>query len=307
MTVHLLPPGIEVFERGWLSANNIFHYGEDDVSLVDSGYCAHQKLTLDLVGNALKKHGLSNLNKLVNTHLHSDHCGGNAALVKEYGCAVFIPSAEELAVKNWDSALLSYDNLGQECPQFVHHGLLVPGEQILLGRYLWKILAAPGHDPHSIMLYQADHRILISADALWEEGFGVIFPELWGEAGFEEVAQTLDLIETMPVELVIPGHGAPFVDVKKSLETARSRLDYLASDPDRNARHGAKVLLKYRLLEWRSRNIAQVNEWIMNTPALISAAKLLNMDMAEFAQWLPKSLVKSGAATIEGETLIDLS
>ena len=156
------------------------------------------------------------------------------------------------------------------------------------------------------MLYQADHRILISADALWEEGFGVIFPELWGEAGFEEVAQTLDLIETLPVDLVIPGHGAPFTDVTKSLETARSRLDYLASDPDRNARHGAKVLLKYRLLEWRSRNIAQVNEWIINTPALISAAKLLNMDMDEFVQWLPKSLVKSGAAKIEGETLFDL-
>ena len=39
--MHLLPPGIEVFERGWLSANNVFHFGENDVSLVDSGYCAH--------------------------------------------------------------------------------------------------------------------------------------------------------------------------------------------------------------------------------------------------------------------------
>ncbi|MBU3538058.1 MBL fold metallo-hydrolase [Polynucleobacter sp. UK-Gri1-W3] len=307
MTTHLLPPGIEVFERGWLSANNIFHFGTEDVSLVDSGYCAHQNLTVDLVRNALHKHGLPNLNKLVNTHLHSDHCGGNAALAKEFNCQVYIPAAEEIAVKNWDSALLSYDNLGQECPQFVHQKVLIPGEDILLGRYIWKILAAPGHDPHSIMLYQADHRILISADALWEEGFGVIFPELWGEAGFEEVAQTLDLIETFPVNLVIPGHGAPFTDVAKSLATARSRLDYLASDPDRNARHGAKVLLKYRLLEWRSRDVSQVNDWIANTPALISAAKLLNMDINEFIQWLPKALVKSGAAKLEDETLIDLA
>jgi glyoxylase-like metal-dependent hydrolase (beta-lactamase superfamily II) len=307
MTAHLLPPGIEVFERGWLSANNIFHYGEADVSLVDSGYYAHQNLTLDLVANALKKHRLPKLNKLVNTHLHSDHCGGNAALTKEFDCKVLIPSAEELAVKNWDSDLLSYENLGQECPQFSHHGLLVPGEEILLGRYLWRILAAPGHDPHSIMLYQADHCILISADALWEEGFGVIFPELWGEAGFEEVAQTLDLIESLPVSLVIPGHGTPFIDVQKSLDGARSRLDYLASDPDRNARHGAKVLLKYRLIEWRSRNISQVNDWITKTPALISAANLLNMEMSDFVQWLPKALVKSGAAKLEGETLVDLA
>ena len=307
MTTHLLPPGIEVFERGWLSANNIFHFGQEDVSLVDSGYCAHQNLTLDLVRNALKKHHLPSLNKLVNTHLHSDHCGGNAALAKSFDCAVYIPAAEEVAVKGWNTALLSYDNLGQECPRFAHHGLLIPGEEILLGRYVWKVLAAPGHDPHSVMLYQADHRTLISADALWEEGFGVIFPELWGETGFEEVAQTLDLIETLPVDLVIPGHGAPFIDVAKSIATARSRLDYLVSDPDRNARHGAKVLLKYRLLEWRSRNMTQVNDWIANTPALISAAKLLNMDMDEFIQWLPKALVKSGAAKLEGDTLIDLA
>ena len=120
------------------------------------------------------------------------------------------------------------------------------------------------------------------------------------------MAQTLDLIGALPVNLVIPGHGAPFVDISKSLATARSRLDYLASDPDRNARHGAKVLLKYRLLEWRSRDLAQVNEWISNTPALMSAAKLLNMSMDEFTQWLPKALVKSGAAKIENETLIDL-
>ncbi len=307
MTTHLLPPGIEVFERGWLSANNIFHFGENDVSLVDSGYCAHQDLTIGLVQNALQNHRLLKLNRVVNTHLHSDHCGGNAALVKAFHCEVCIPAAEAIAVQNWDSALLSYDNLGQECPQFPHHDILIPGEEILLGRYHWKILAAPGHDPHSVMLYQADHRILISADALWEEGFGVIFPELWGEAGFEEVAQTLDLIETLPVNLVIPGHGAPFTDVSKSLATARSRLDYLASDPDRNARHGAKVLLKYRLLEWRSRDIAHVNEWIANTPALISAAKLLNMSMDEFTQWLPKALIKSGAAKLDDQMLVDLA
>jgi glyoxylase-like metal-dependent hydrolase (beta-lactamase superfamily II) len=77
---YLLPPGIEIFERGWLSANNVFLYCGDDVSLVDTGYCAHQQMTVDLVSNALKQHDLKNLNKVVNTHLHSDHCGGNAAL-----------------------------------------------------------------------------------------------------------------------------------------------------------------------------------------------------------------------------------
>ena len=303
---YLLPPGIEVFERGWLSANNVLLFGEEDVSLVDSGYCAHRQMTLDLVSNALGQHGFKNLNKVVNTHLHSDHCGGNAALSEVFDCEIWIPEAEALAVQHWDENLLSFQQLGQECPRFSHQALLVPGQEIILGPYRWQILAAPGHDNHSIMLYQEQHQILISADALWEEGFGVIFPELWGEGGFEEVAQTLELIEKLPIALVIPGHGKPFTEVKQSIETAKSRLDYLSSDADRNARHGAKVLLKYKLLEWRSRNLVEVNQWIASTPALEKIRKQLNLGGEDFQVWLVDALVKSKAAIIEKDHLVNL-
>lgn len=303
---YLLPPGIEIFERGWLSANNIFLFGEEDVSLVDSGYCAHQQMTVDLVSNALKQHSLKSLNKVVNTHLHSDHCGGNAALSAAFDCEIWIPEAEFIAVQNWDEDLLSFQQLGQDCPRFTHQALLVPGEEIMLGSYHWQILAAPGHDNHSIMLYQEQHQILISADALWEEGFGVIFPELWGEGGFEELAQTLEMIEGLPVSLVIPGHGKPFTDVKGSIEIAKSRLDYLSSDPDRNARHGAKVLLKYKLLEWRSQEMAEVRRWIAVTPALQSIRLQLNLSAENFQDWLVQALVKSKAAVVVQDYLVNL-
>jgi glyoxylase-like metal-dependent hydrolase (beta-lactamase superfamily II) len=303
---YLLPPGIEIFERGWLSANNVLLFGDQDVSLVDTGYCAHQQMTLDLVSNSLKQHGLKTLNKVVNTHLHSDHCGGNAALSEVFDCEIWIPQAEAIAVQDWDENLLSFEQLGQECPRFSHQALLVPGEELILGPYRWQILAAPGHDNHSIMLYQEQHQILISADALWEDGFGVIFPELWGEGGFEEVAQTLELIERLPVALVIPGHGKPFTNVKQSIETAKSRLDYLSSDADRNARHGAKVLLKYKLLEWRSRKIIDTKQWIASTPVLENIRKQLNMNAEDFQSWLVEALVKSKAAIIEKDHLVNL-
>jgi len=303
---YLLPPGIDIFERGWLSANNILLYCDADVSLVDTGYCAHQQMTVNLVTNALEQHQLTGLNKVVNTHLHSDHCGGNAALSTIFDSEIWIPEAEAIAVQDWDENLLSFQQLGQECPRFMHQALLVPGEEIVLGPYRWQILAAPGHDNHSIMLYQEQHQILISADALWEEGFGVIFPELWGEAGFEGVAQTLELIEGLSVALVIPGHGKPFTEVKKSIETAKSRLDYLSSDADRNARHGAKVLLKYKLLEWQSQEMAKVNQWILGTPALESIRQQMNLSDEDFQGWLVQALVKSKAAVIEQGMLVNL-
>jgi glyoxylase-like metal-dependent hydrolase (beta-lactamase superfamily II) len=46
-----------------------------------------------------------------------------------------------------------------------------------------------GHDPHSVILFEPVSRVLISADALWERGFGVIFPELEGVEAFDEVAR----------------------------------------------------------------------------------------------------------------------
>ena len=300
-----LPEGIKVFERGWLSANNIFFWSKDDISIVDTGYVAHQEQTLALVKNLLKAEGLSKLDKIVNTHLHSDHCGGNAILVKNFQSNVYVPASEVSTVNGWDENLLSFRNLGQDCPAFKCQYSLEPGKQILLGTHMWEILAAPGHDPHSIVLYQEDYQLLISADALLEDGFGAIFPELEGEDGFEEVAKTLDLIEQLKIKLVIPGHGKLFTDVKTSIARARSRLDYLATDKARNARHAAKVLLKFRLLEWQSIELKLVHEWIKETPLMKAIAKELNQSIDQLADWLPPALTKAGGAKIDQNILIN--
>ncbi len=302
----LLPPGVDIFERGWLSANNVLLYGDEDVSLVDSGYCIHQQQTVDLVHHALKRYGFSTLHKIANTHLHSDHCGGNAALSHAFHCKVLIPVADDFAVKSWDENLLSYQNLGQECPRFIHHGLLHPGEKVLLGRYQWEVLAAPGHDHHSVMFYQPEHQILISGDALWEDGFGVIFPELWGDSGFEELAKTIEIIEGLKLALVIPGHGKPFTDAKQAIANAKARLDYLSANPDRNARHGAKVLLKFKLLEQRKMPLVLASQWISQTPLLENVRKQLQMSADDFEKWLLQALVQANAATVENDDLVNL-
>ena len=48
-----LPPEITVFERGWLSSNNVLFTGPDGAALVDSGYCSHAQQTVALVRSAL--------------------------------------------------------------------------------------------------------------------------------------------------------------------------------------------------------------------------------------------------------------
>ena len=96
-----LPPGVTVFERGWLSANNILFQGPEGNALIDSGYATHADQTVALVRAAL---GSQPLTHLLNTHLHSDHCGGNAALQAAWpGLRTLIPPGQAAQVAEWDA------------------------------------------------------------------------------------------------------------------------------------------------------------------------------------------------------------
>jgi glyoxylase-like metal-dependent hydrolase (beta-lactamase superfamily II) len=241
---------MHVFERGWLSSNNILFLDDDrTATLVDTGYVSHREQTLALVQSQLAGRQLT---RILNTHLHSDHCGGNAFLQQATGARLAIPPGLADAVEHWDEELLTFRATGQECDRFRHDDVLEPGTAWRLGESDWQVLTAPGHDPHSIMLWNPDDRILISADALWQHGFGGIFPEIEGESGFAEQAAMLELIARLGPHVVIPGHGAPFTDVDAALGRAHQRLAALSADPARNARQVAKALIKFYLLDVRS-------------------------------------------------------
>ena len=298
-----LPPTMQVFERGWLSANNILFTGSDDTTLVDTGYVTHAPQTLALVRHALGERGLD---RVVNTHLHSDHCGGNAALRDAFGCRIAIPAFEADKVRNWDEDALSYRATGQHCARFMFDETVTPGDVLALGDLAWQALSAPGHDPHALLFWCEEEGILIAGDALWQNGFGVVFPELAGEPGFEEVRATLDLIASLRPCLVIPGHGAPFTDVEAALQRAYSRRDYLSADPVRNAENAVKVLLKFLLLERRAIPLAEVHTLFETVPLLVQARqRFLPGSAAELAQWAMRALEKAGAANVQDGMLVD--
>ncbi len=298
-----LPAGVSVFERGWLSSNNILFLGEAGTALVDSGYCTHAPQTLALVQSALQGRALD---LLVNTHLHSDHCGGNAALQAAYpALQTHIPPGHAEFVRVWDAYALTYIPSGQSCPQFGFDATLQPGTEIRLGDLLWQVHAAPGHDTHSVILFEPVSRTLVSADALWERGFGVVFPELDGADAFSEVADTLDLIESLRPATVIPGHGAPFADAPTAIAFARKRLDGYMANPEKHMQYAAKVLLKFKLLEAQRMERSALVAWARGTPhfATTFTKHFAGLELAQGVDQLVADLVRSGAATVQGTAI----
>lgn len=302
--------GLTVLERGWLSSNNILIHpaaGEPGAVLVDASHVTHAEQTVALLRHAL---GSQRLVRVVNTHLHSDHCGGNAALQRAFGAEVIVPPGHAQAVRDWDAMALTHDSTGQRSERFTIAGTLSPGEHFVAGARRWEALAAPGHDPHSLILLDAANGVLISADALWEQGFGVVFPEIDGVPGFGDVARTLDLIERLPVRVVIPGHGAPFTDLAGALARARSRLAGFVAQPERHARHAVKVLIKYHVMEERALPYDTLLHWAAETPTLHALWHRFGVDDEPTAlRWCERfvdELVKGGVLALRDGVVYDV-
>lgn len=300
----LLPPSLRVFERGWLSANNVLAIDADDAALIDSGYVTHAPQTVALVEAALAGRPLR---RLINTHLHSDHCGGNASLQARWQPRTLIPAAEAAAVAAWDEDALSYRATGQQCTRFTFDDVLHDGETLRFGGFDWQVVAAPGHDPHAVMLFAPEPGILISGDALWENGFGVIFPELDGESGFAEQEAVLGRIAELDARIVIPGHGSVFTDVSAAIGRARGRLAYLQDDPVRNASHAVKVLVKFKLLEQQRMPRADLYAWLCDTPLMprIRTRFLPAATMADLFDDTLRGLARVGALAVDGDTVLN--
>jgi glyoxylase-like metal-dependent hydrolase (beta-lactamase superfamily II) len=297
--------GLTVLQRDWLSANHSVFAAHPDApaTVVDTGYARHSAMTLALLDHAL---GGEPVQRIVNTHLHADHCGGNAALQqRDPQVQTWIPQASLAAVHAWDMTQLSYVPTGQHCPAFRATGGLSAGDSLRLGPARWQVHAAPGHDPDAVMLFEPQTRTLIAGDALWEDRLAIIFPELEDQPGFGATRQTLGMIEALAPRRVVPGHGGVFEDVAAALAASRRRLDAFEREPLRHVRHAARALLMFHMMEHEHRERSTLLRWLVGTPLFVAMARRLSGASAieAWAADLVDSLLDDGLLADHGGVL----
>lgn len=257
MSAHPFPPQLHVFVRDWLSSNNVVLRSRDGHVLIDTGYSRHAPMTLALLAS---DRGIRNdpLAWIVNTHCHSDHIGGNAAIVEKYGCPVAVPEGEAPLIERWDQKALLYDYCDQRADRFVVSQAVQPNTTHVWGDLEWRALAAPGHDMGALVFFNPEHGILISGDALWENGFGIVMPREIDPAALPAARATIEMLAGLAIRVVVPGHGDPFTDIPSALDRAMRRVDAFEAEPMRMVRHILKALLVFSLLDHQQLLLAEL-------------------------------------------------
>ncbi|MBL8443434.1 MAG: MBL fold metallo-hydrolase [Zoogloeaceae bacterium] len=300
-----LPASVMVLERGWLSANNVLLFDGDEAVIVDTGYVSHASQTVEMVRHALAGRSLA---RIVNTHSHSDHIGGNAAVQRAFDCRIAVPAGMASAVREWDEAALLLSTAAQQGERFDVDESLHPGDQLPMGDLAWQALEAPGHDMDALVFYNPDKRILISGDALWRDGFGILFADVLGSGdGVGSARTTLEALARLSVDIVIPGHGAPFTEFDDALERAFARLKAFELDGGKIARNAIRACITFLLLDRRSVELEWLQEHLANVPLYVHAnERFLGMSADELTLWLAAELERAGVVRREADTLIAL-
>ena len=304
----MLPPNIAFIERDWLSANHIMFRDRDSATLIDSGYGKFNHITIEKVDAVLSGWGDASLDRIINTHIHSDHIGGNAELQRLHaGCSITVPVDEQPALVNWDAPeqMLSYAD--QEAERFAWDDVIEPGQTVQLGGESWQAIATPGHDMGSLVFYSPKLRILISADALWENSSGFVVPQAINPKPLAAQRATFTRLAELDVALVIPGHGPMFTDYSGALKRASEKLELFATDDMRIAKNVVKGMFIYSIM-WRASMPAE------ELPAYVSRigvhrdynAQFFRISDEAFSDWLLGEAVRAGKVRVDNGEVVSV-
>jgi glyoxylase-like metal-dependent hydrolase (beta-lactamase superfamily II) len=123
-------------------------------------------------------------------------------LAERLGAPVFVPPPDE----------------GNKDP--IEGRVFSAGDRLPVG-----VEALPGMEPNDLVLWVESRRALVVGDTLVDRGRGLEFPVTWLPKGVtrEHVLESLRPLLELPIELVLPTHGAP---------TDRAALERALTDHD---------------------------------------------------------------------------
>jgi hydroxyacylglutathione hydrolase len=238
-------PNFFFIERGYLNANHFALRAAAPV-LIDTAYKRDLPATLQTLRD-LKLDPVA-VARIVNTHTHCDHVGGNRAIQQLSGCAVALHPLGRRFMEARDARSPWWSYYQQEADFFDATETLGDGEEIAIGPHRFQALFTPGHAADGMVLYNRVDRVLISSDTLWERDVPVMTLQIEGPQALEAMQTSLEKISGLEVAHVFPGHGPPFTDFHGALARAQAKLARYTADPTRIGWDLIKKIMIYTIL-----------------------------------------------------------
>lgn len=254
--------GLYFIERGYLNANH-FVYPSDHPVLIETGYSADFDSTAELIektGVALEQTRL-----IINTHVHCDHMGGNKRIQDRSGCEIALHAIGKYFVDTKDNWSTWYRYFDQEA-DFFHCTIgLDEGDVVTVGPHEFEVIHTPGHAADGMVLYHPGRKVLISGDALWEDDLPTITIRVEGSTCLFDLLESLEKLEALDVEMVYPGHGPPFSDVKSAIARSRAKAKDFLNHREKTGAALLKKILIYTLLMKRAVDEEAFFDYLMGT------------------------------------------
>lgn len=243
---------------GWaMGTVNAYLFTQPEIILVDTGVKSEAGWTALVEGLAPHGVAIRDIARVVVTHPHVDHFGLAGRIVAESDATVWVFDqgapwlvslqamwAERVAYYRRD--FLPRLGLPLEDERLVLLGIEelaaladpVPGDRVVpfraggalrMGGQSWQIIHTPGHAAAQTVFYQPDTQQLLSADMLLAAAPApVIEQPPAGEARREPelplFLRSLDALDALAIETVLPGHGRPFGDAHRVIARQRRRI-----------------------------------------------------------------------------------
>jgi glyoxylase-like metal-dependent hydrolase (beta-lactamase superfamily II) len=166
-----------------LQGTNQYVVGKESVVVIDVALSAGSNL--DGIIEQVEAMGAKKIDKILITHIHSDHCAGAVALKKRSGAKLGIHRSRK-------------GHLGGEDFQYDDN------DRISFGGGELHVLHTPGHESGHCCFYEDGDKVLFSGDNILGYGTAVIHPP---DGNMTDYLRSLERLLGFDISLILPGHG----------------------------------------------------------------------------------------------------
>lgn len=195
--------------------------------LIDPGL--YQKY--DILKENLEEIGIKpeDIDIILNTHEHSDHIGANKHFQNH--CTIMAHRYAASKIIYADDEVLHCRGHGHDPTGYNVHIWLENNNVIELDDWFLRTVYTPGHTSGAVCFYEPRKKILFSGDTVFAKG---TISDISDSGSYGEYINSLSLLNTFKIDMILPGHGSPTTnvdhDIKEAITNARKRHErYLKS------------------------------------------------------------------------------